>query len=162
SLSGDEASSSYRIDLLGMIGRETDTQFGTLATLLIFLALAALGAWLLRRWGRIDGVALAVVGLITLLGLFHLPYDELLLVWPIAALIVGGNMLGTWRWWAAGWMLAAAFNPLTVRFLSLGRGLDTITSLFLVAALIGLTIGIVQASRGETSPKPATETGVRS
>ncbi|MBT8164488.1 MAG: DUF2029 domain-containing protein [Acidimicrobiia bacterium] len=153
SLSGDEATSSFRIDLLGVIGRETDRQFGTLVTALVFLALIALGIWLLRRWGRVDAVALAVVSLTTLLGLFHLPYDELLLIWPIAALILagGGLGLGGWRWWAAGWMLAAAFNPLTVRFLRIGRGLDTITSLFLILALVGLTVGIVSRT-GRTTP----------
>lgn len=152
SLSGDEALSSYRIDLLGMIGREADRQFSTVVTLLVFLALAGFGTWLLRRWGRMDAVALAVVGLITLLGLFHLPYDELLLVWPIVALIVAGGALGPWRWWTAGLMLAAAFNPLTVRFLRVGRGLDTVTSLFLVLALAALAIGIVRSPGERTVP----------
>lgn len=154
SLSGDEASSSFRIDLLGMIGRETDRQFSPAVTLLVFVALIGLGWWLLRRWERVDAVALTIVGLITLLALFHLPYDELLLVWPIAGLLVSGASLGPWRWWTAGWMLAAAFNPLTVRFLRIGRGLDTITSLFLVAALAGLAIGVVRVTR-RTAPTVA-------
>ena len=47
---------------------------------------------------------------------------------------------------AVRWMLAAAFNPLTIRFLRIGRGLDTITSLFLVAALLGLATGILRAT----------------
>ncbi|MBT8192206.1 MAG: hypothetical protein KJP22_02300, partial [Acidimicrobiia bacterium] len=63
----------------------------------------------------------------------------------------GGLGLGGWRWWTAGWMLAAAFNPLTVRFLRIGRGLDTITSLFLILALVGLTVGIVSRT-GRTTP----------
>lgn len=155
SLSGDEAFSSFRIDLLGMIGRETDRQFSTVAIVLVFAALMGLGAWLIRRWGRVDAIALAVVGLTTLLGLFHLPYDELILVWPITALVLAGGVLGPWRWWTAGWMLAAAFNPLTVRFLRIGRGLDTVTSLFLILALVGLTIGIVSRTNRTTPVAPA-------
>ena len=162
SLSGDEAFSSYRIDLLGMIGREVDRQFSTVATLLVFMALTGFGWWLLRRWGQVDAVAMTIVGLITLLALFHLPYDELLLVWPIVALLVAGHALGPWRWWVAGWMLAAAFNPLTVRFLRIGRGLDTVTSVFLVLALATLAIGINRATGGPAaSVGPADAPGAR-
>ncbi|MDH3605849.1 MAG: DUF2029 domain-containing protein [Acidimicrobiia bacterium] len=139
--------SSFRIDLAGTIARWADVRIPLVVQVLIFLAAVGLGAWLIRRWGRIDAVTMSVIGLVTLLSLFHLPYDELILLWPAVALATSDCGLGKWRWWAIGAMTAAAFNPLTVRFFDLGDGLDTVTTLLLLVALAAVATGILTRPR---------------
>ena len=143
--SASEAESVFRIDLVGMVIREFGVEVDVAVVLVIAALLAGFGVWLIRRWGQSDIVALTVVALVTLLSLYHHPYDGLLLMWPIVGLATSGDQLGRWKWWAVGAMLGAAFNPLTVRFFEGDRGVYTVTGLLLVVALTAATVGIVRA-----------------
>jgi hypothetical protein len=55
-------------------------------------------------------------------------------------------------------MMAAVFNPLTVQFLKIGRGLDTVTSLLLLLALGAVSIGILRSTGEKADPPGAVET----
>lgn len=137
-----ESLSPYRVDAVAAGRRVFGFDEGFLVTVLVFAVFTAVGWYLLRQRREFDGVAMAVVGLTCLLGLFHLPYDELILIWPITALLAGDHGLGRWRLWAAGAILAAAFNPLTMLFLDIGEGLDTTTTLLLALALGAIAAGL--------------------
>jgi hypothetical protein len=142
-VSAGKAASVFRIDLAGVIIREFAIEIDVGVTVLIALLLTALGSGLVRRWGQLDVVAITVMALVILLSLFHHPYDELILMWPIVGLAVADG-LGAWRWWCVGAMTAAAFNPLTVRYFEGDRGVYTLTGLLLVAALGAVWIGVAK------------------
>lgn len=141
--SASEAASVFRIDLVGVIIREFAIEIDVGVVVLIALLLAALGAGLVRSWGQMDIVAITVVALVTVLSLFHHPYDGLILMWPIVGLGMA-DRLGAWRWWAVGAMTAAAFNPLTIRVFEGERGVYTVTGLLLMAALGAIGLGVAK------------------
>lgn len=143
SSSNAQAVSEFRVDLVGSFMRLTGTTIGIPGHLLVFLALVSAGAWLLRRHGKSDAAGLTVVGLVTVLSLFHLPYDLLILLWPLTSLVAGVRRSGRWRWWTAGFLVAAVFNPLTVETFGIGRGLDTVTTALLVAAFLSVLPGLI-------------------
>lgn len=89
------------------------------------------------------------------LSLFHLPYDELVLLWPVTALVAGDVALGRWRWWAAGALIVAMFNPLTLVALQ-SRGISsdfrTVTGVALAAAFVAVAMGVWHSTRERHAP----------
>lgn len=138
--------SDLRIDAAGTFGRILGEDLG-LMTLAIAVIILGIGAFLLKRWGRVDATGMAIVGLTVVLSLFHLPYDELLLIWPLAALLAVDVGLGRWRWVASAALLIAVFNPLTLVALQ-SRGISsdfrTVTGVALILAFATVGMGVLR------------------
>ncbi|NNF10455.1 MAG: DUF2029 domain-containing protein [Acidimicrobiia bacterium] len=142
--------SPYRIDAVAAGRRVLGFDERFVITVLVFALFMGIGWYLLRRRREFDATAMAIVGLTSLLALFHLPYDELILLWPIVGLVTADHGLGRWRPWAVGAMLAAAFNPLTMLILDLGEGLDTTTTVLLALSLAAIAAGMLARRERET------------
>jgi len=85
--------SSLRIDAPNTLARLTRVRPGEAVATLAGLVLLAVGAWLVWRLHRHDPtgdrseLAILLAALLILVPFFHVPYDELLLAWPLALLL---------------------------------------------------------------------------
>jgi hypothetical protein len=162
------AESIHRIDLLALTGRLVPGAISGAGELMVTTLVLLSAALIIRRIAaapdRLAHLSDSVICTAVLLGMYHLGYDLLLLVLPMAAL-VRGRVPGVLQRPAIRWLMLGTFAVLATNYVSTGAVVDrlgrdrtvwlaltSINPLLLLVLLIAYSAVALEATRSVRAP----------